>query len=141
MPRPPKDRRIENIPEIKYFKPAGVPARNINEINLTLEEVEAIRLKDMEGLIQEDCAQHMRVSRPTFQRILTEARKKIAEALLTGQALRFQGGNYQLAQLKYNCLDCGNVFKLTPSNGGRRGRNRNRTRNCPRCGSSAIERR
>lgn len=142
MPRPPKERRIENIPEVKYFKPAGVQARDLSEISLNLEEVEAIRLKDVEGLIQEKCAQRMKISRPTFQRILTNARKKIAKALITGQALRFQGGNYQLAQFVYNCRDCGNEFKVSPGNRGGRNRNRNRGqngRNCPRCGSSAID--
>ncbi len=140
MPRPPKERRIENIPKIKYFKPAGVQARNLGEINLNLEEVEAIRLKDMEGLIQEECAKRMRISRPTFQRILTVAREKIARALITGQALRFQGGNYHLAQYDFNCMDCGNQFKLPPGARGGRNRNRNRGGNCPRCGSSDIKR-
>lgn len=76
MARPPKERRVEYIPEIRYFKPAGIPARDIKEVNLSIEEVEAIRLKDLEGLTQEECARKMEVSRPTFQRVLTGAREK-----------------------------------------------------------------
>jgi len=66
------------MPELTYFKPAGVPLRELEEVALTVEEMEAIRLKDLEGLEQEACSERMRVSRPTFQRVLAAARAKIA---------------------------------------------------------------
>lgn len=122
MARPPKERRVEYIPEIKYFKPAGIPMRDIEEVNLTIEEVEAIRLKDREGLTQEECAQRMNVSRPTFQRVLTGAREKIAEALIKGKAIRFRGGDYKLAEHYLHCSRCGRKFAVVQGRRGRHGR-------------------
>ena len=81
MARPPKLRRVEYKPEYTYFKPAGVPKRELEEIILHVEEIEAIRLRDVEDLEQEACAQRMHISRPTFQRVLSSARKKIATSL------------------------------------------------------------
>ncbi|MBM7854620.1 putative DNA-binding protein (UPF0251 family) [Desulfohalotomaculum tongense] len=95
MPRPPKCRRVEFVPEITYFKPAGVPLLNLEEMALTVEELEAIRLKDLEGLEQEVCAERMQVSRPTFHRILAAARNKVAQALVQGKAIRIEGGNFR----------------------------------------------
>jgi predicted DNA-binding protein (UPF0251 family)/predicted Fe-Mo cluster-binding NifX family protein len=97
MTRPKKCRRIASIPGITYFKPAGIPLRFLEEVQLTLEEAEAIRLKDIEELEQEQCATQMNVSRPTFQRILSSARKKTADALLNGKAIRIEGGNYEIS--------------------------------------------
>ncbi|WP_031516291.1 DUF134 domain-containing protein [Desulfofalx alkaliphila] len=94
MSRPSKCRRVEFIPEITYFKPAGVPLVNLEEVSLAVEELEAIRLKDLEYLEQEQCAQRMQVSRPTFHRVLTSARHKVAQALVQGKAIRVEGGNY-----------------------------------------------
>ena len=85
------------MPETTYFKPAGIPLRILEEVCLSVEEVEAIRLKDMEGLEQEPCADKMNISRPTFQRVLNSARQKIAEALLKGKAIRIDGGNFEIA--------------------------------------------
>jgi predicted DNA-binding protein (UPF0251 family)/predicted Fe-Mo cluster-binding NifX family protein len=98
MPRPTKCRRVCFNPEIFYFKPAGIPIRNLDQVELTVEELEALRLKDLEGLEQEEGAEQMKVSRPTFQRILTSARRKTAEALLKGKAIRIGGGEYKLAE-------------------------------------------
>jgi len=77
MSRPPKCRRVAYMPEVTYFKPAGIPLRALEEVRLSIEEAEALRLKDMEGLEQEQAAEKMNISRPTFQRILTSARQKI----------------------------------------------------------------
>ena len=82
MPRPQKCRRVNFLPYITYFKPAGIPLRALSEISLSLEELEAIRLRDKEDLDQEKSARKMNISRPTFQRILRSARKKLADALL-----------------------------------------------------------
>jgi len=71
--------------------------RVLDEIRLTVEEAEAIRLKDLEALEQEDGAEKMNISRPTFQRVLAAGRKKIADALLNGKAIRIEGGNYEIS--------------------------------------------
>ncbi len=96
MPRPPKCRRVSILPETTYFKPAGIPLRYLEENCLTIEEVEAIRLRDLEHREQVDCAARMNVSRPTFQRVLAAARRKIADSLLKGKAICIKGGNYVL---------------------------------------------
>jgi len=113
MPRPPKWRRVEFLPQVNYFKPAGIPLREIEEILLPVEELEAIRLKDLEGLEQEACAKRMRVSRPTFHRILTSARFKIAEALITGKAIRVEGGKFRVAYRNLRCKDCGYEWEFS----------------------------
>lgn len=79
------------------FKPAGIPARELEEVVVTLDELEAIRLADVEGLYQEAAAARMAVSRPTFGRILDGARRKVADALVRGKALRIEGGPVQMA--------------------------------------------
>lgn len=103
MARPPKCRRVNFMPGVTYFKPAGIPLRVLDEIHLTVEEVESIRLKDLEGLDQEQCAKKMNISRATFQRVLESARKKLAEALLNGKAIRIEGGNFEMAPLHFTC--------------------------------------
>jgi uncharacterized protein len=94
MSRPTKCRQVAFLPGVTYFKPAGIPLRLLEEVQLTVEEVESIRLKDVERLEQQKCAEKMNISRPTFQRILTSARRKTAEALLNGKAIRIEGGNF-----------------------------------------------
>lgn len=92
MPRPIKCRRVGFLPDVTYFKPAGVPLRMLEEITLSVDELEALRLKDIEGLEQQDGAARMGVSRATFRRVLVSARRKVAEALVGGKALRVEGG-------------------------------------------------
>jgi predicted DNA-binding protein (UPF0251 family)/predicted Fe-Mo cluster-binding NifX family protein len=89
---------VESIPKVTVFKPAGIPRSSLEEVVVKLEELEAIRLKDVLGLEQEEGAERMGVSRPTFQRILMEGREKIAAALIEGHAIRIEGGNYCLGQ-------------------------------------------
>ena len=103
MPRPIKWRCVGFIPEITYFRPAGKPLRRLEEICFSLEEAEAIRLKDLEGLEQEKCAERMRISRPTFHRVLASARNKVADALISGKAIRIEGGGI----LKWRCVATG----------------------------------
>jgi predicted DNA-binding protein (UPF0251 family) len=97
-------RRVSSIPSTTYFKPAGVRLPALEEINLFVEEAEAIRLKDLEGLEQEDCARKMKISRSTFSRLLDSARHKVADALLNGKAIRIDGGNYEMAVSRFRCL-------------------------------------
>jgi uncharacterized protein len=103
MARPQKCRRVEFLPNVTYYKPAGIPLGELEEATLTIEEAEALRLKDIEGLEQEQGAEKMNISRPTFQRILAGARKKVADALLNGKAIRIEGGNYQCSQRRFRC--------------------------------------
>ena len=92
MARPPIQRRVVGQPVVTIYKPAGVPARQLQWINLTLDEFEAIRLIDGAGLDQDTVAAQMCVSRPTVTRILASGRWKIAQVLAHGQALVIQGG-------------------------------------------------
>ena len=97
-------RRVSSIPAVNYFKPAGLPMTSLEEIKILVEEAEAIRLKDLEGLEQEEAAVKMNVSRSTFARLLDSARGKIADALLNGKAIRIEGGNFELAVRRFRCL-------------------------------------
>ncbi len=90
MSRPKKCRCIGCTPNTSYFKPKGIPVFELEEVFLSLDELEAIRLADYEGLYQEDAAVRMKVSRATFGRILNDARKKVAEAIVNGKALRIE---------------------------------------------------
>ena len=112
MPRPIKCRRVGFLPEMTYFKPAGVPLRSLEEVRLSVEEAEAIRLKDLEGLDQEECAERMHVSRPTFQRVLGSARKTLADALLNGKAIRIEGGNFEAAVRRFECTRKGHEWDV-----------------------------
>lgn len=103
MPRPIICRRVAFLPGATYFKPAGIPLQFLQEVRLSLEEAEAIRLKDIENMDQEQAAVHMNVSRPTYQRVLESARKKVADALLNGKAIRIEGGNVEIIPHRYVC--------------------------------------
>ncbi|MDD5094376.1 MAG: DUF134 domain-containing protein [Dehalococcoidia bacterium] len=105
MSRPPKCRRVDSIPDVTYFKPAGIPLRELQEVCLTVEEVEAIRLKDLEGMEQQAGAEKMNISRPTFQRVLSSARQKIADGLLNGKAIRIEGGNFEMSPRRFRCAN------------------------------------
>jgi predicted DNA-binding protein (UPF0251 family) len=92
MPRPCCLRHIACKPRAGLFMPAGVPACTVEEVTLTLDEVEALRLADLNGLYQEQAAEKMKISRPTFSRVVEEARRKVADALIHGKSLRLEGG-------------------------------------------------
>ena len=96
-------RKVSSIPLITYFKPAGIQLTELEEVKLLVEEAESIRLNDLEGLEQEECAQKMNISRSTFSRILDSARQKIADALLNGKAIRIEGGNYEMTVRRFRC--------------------------------------
>lgn len=104
MPRPPKWRRVAFMPEVTHFNPAGAPSGAVEKVSLSLEEAEALRLRDLVGLEQEQCAEKMNISRPTFHRVLESARRKVADALLNGKAIRIEGGNYELVTRRFRCL-------------------------------------
>jgi predicted DNA-binding protein (UPF0251 family) len=102
MGRQPLSRRVGIIPQVTGFTPQGVSVSA--EVRLTIEELEAIRLKDVEELELEECAIEMNVSRTTFSRILDSARKGIADALLNGKEIIIGGGNFEVAALRQ--FDC-----------------------------------
>ena len=135
MARPTKWRKIENVPTIAYFVPSDKEIAEIPENILKLEELEAIRLKDMEGLEQSECADKMEVSRPTFQRILLSAREKIADSLVNGKTIHIEGGNFTQNICPVRCLECGKEWmesfeKLNSIKDG--------SYECPDCGSKNI---
>ena len=96
MPRPVCERRLRAAIEARLMKPAGIPSRDLEEVLLGFDEAEALRLADLEGLYQEAAARRMGVSRPTFSRIVESARRKTADALLNGKALRIEGGEISI---------------------------------------------
>lgn len=135
MARPTKWRRIENIPTVPYFVPSDKDVTEIPRNLLKLEELEAIRLKDLEGLEQEECAEKMEVSRPTFQRILLSAREKIADSLVNGKIIHIEGGNFTQNICPVHCLDCGKEWlesfeHLESIKSGEYA--------CPACGSAKV---
>mgnify|MGYP001110134619 CR=1 FL=1 len=92
MARPVQTRKIGFVPRVVFFKPAGIPRRDLEETALSLDELEAVRLADLNGLYQEEAAPKMDISRSAFARILESARRKIADALIHGKSLRMEGG-------------------------------------------------
>lgn len=129
MSRPTKCRRVEFFPEEDYFAPKGKSQCEIKEIILKVEELEAMRLKDIEGLTQEECAQKMMVSRQTFQNIIDSARKKVAIALTEGKAIKISGGHYTTKLCKFKCLNCGIIYEINYEQDRHR---------CPSCGSKEV---
>lgn len=96
MSRPRKRRRVCALPESRRFGPLDTFTHGGDELNMTVDEYEAIRLIDLEGFTQEECAVQMRVARTTVQGIYTCARRKLAELLINGKALFITGGEYHL---------------------------------------------
>ncbi len=133
MARPRNCRRVGSMPQSDYFKPRGIPLSVLEEVVLTVDEFEAVRLADLEGLYQEQAAEKMNVSRQTFGRIIESAHKKVAEALVRGKALKIEGGEFEMASMrKFRCYDCQHAWGLPYGTG--------RPENCPSCKSGNIHR-
>lgn len=90
MSRPKKCRCVCCKLESDYFKPRGIPLSDLDEVNLEIDELEALRLADYEGLYQQEAAELMNVSRATFGRIVEAAHRKVADAILHGKALKIE---------------------------------------------------
>lgn len=90
MPRPRLCRKIRFNPNVTYFKPQGIRMQDLEIIALTTEEVEALRLKNIKDLDQNECAEKMNTSQSTFQRILNSAYKKVSQALVEGKAIKIK---------------------------------------------------
>jgi predicted DNA-binding protein (UPF0251 family) len=133
MARPRHCRRISCLPESNYFKPRGIPLSTLEEIILTFDELEAIRLADLEALYQEQAAREMNVSRQTFGRIIESAHEKVADALVKGKALKIEGGDFEMAATrKFKCYDCQHTWEISYGTG--------RPETCPSCKSGNIHR-
>lgn len=129
MPRPTKYRHVEFFPKDTYFSPLNKPKCEIEEIILKVEELEAMRLKDIERLNQEECAEKMKVSRQTFQNIIDYARNKVAIALTDGRAIRISGGHYTTAHCNFKCKECGTIYTVPFES---------EIKKCPECGSQEV---
>jgi len=133
MPRPQRCRRIAFMPDVTLFKPAGVPGKMLAEIVLTLDEIEAVRLADLEGLYQEEAAARMGVSRQTFGNIISSAHAKLADCIVKGKMLRIEGGTIMVqGQRRFLCSDCGHAWSV-PHGAGR-------PQACPSCRSANFHR-
>ena len=133
MPRPFKCRYIRCEPDVSYFKPRGIPISRLDEVVLTVDEFESVRLADVEGLYQDKAAKKMNVSRQTFGNIVKSARCKIADALVNGKAIKIKGGVYQMAEMrKFKCYECDHAWE-TAYGAARPGE-------CPKCRSKNIHR-
>src|SRR5450759_5784218 len=95
--RPAKPRFVTGEPCVDCFQPRGITLGELEEERLSVEELEALKLSDIEGLYQEDAAERMEVSRPTFRRVLKSGRGKVARCLVEGKAMGIEGGNYLLS--------------------------------------------
>jgi predicted DNA-binding protein (UPF0251 family) len=94
LARRPCCKRVEEMPGVNYFKPRAVPLATLEEVLLSVEELEALRLAHKEGLYQQEAAERMGVSRATFGRVLDAAHRKVTTALVDGCALRIEGGSF-----------------------------------------------
>lgn len=135
MPRPRKRRRLGHAPQPAIFKPVGARLETLDCVTLLHEELESLRLTDLEGHYQEKAAEQMGVSRSTFQRILTEARHKVAQALVDGAALRVEGGTFRVSPVRWRCDDCGHRWQIEHGSG------QGQPDVCPACHSRAIRER
>ncbi len=130
MPRPMKYRIVNGRPITNIFKPAGIPQCELEEVVLTLDELEALRLADLEKNYQEEAARRMGISRQTFGNIIESARRKTADVLVNGKTLRIEGGFVSLTLHRLRCLDCSQEWEM-PSDS-------ERAQHCPHCGSANI---
>ena len=126
MPRPRHCRRVGQLPQANYYKPRGIPLSILEEVTLTVDEFEAIRLTDLEGLYQADAAEKMNVSRQTLGRILESAHKKIADALVHGKALLIKGGPIEIITTSSEKTGLGEFGHIPPDTKRGRGRCRRR---------------
>ena len=106
MSRPQQNRRILSPPLMQGFKPFGIPRKDLETVVLKFDEYEAIRLLDYDGLMQEQAAIKMNVSRPTLTRIYENARKTIAKALVEGKMIVIEGGNVDFGKKWFRCRKC-----------------------------------
>ncbi|BDC36634.1 MAG: DUF134 domain-containing protein [Candidatus Methanoliparum thermophilum] len=137
MPRRRRCRRVASQPRFTYFKPIGIRAMDLEEVELGMDEFEAIRLKDYLGLEQNEAAFEMGVSQPTFHRIIDEAHRKVAKALIDGLLLRMSREDQVVIVEKesyriFECFDCESRWSVDYGIP--------KPMKCPNCGSTLLAR-
>lgn len=130
MPRPCKMRRVNCNPQAMSFKPCGIQKSPVETVSLNLDELEAVRLADYDGLYQEQAAGRMKISRQTFGNIITSAHKKIADFLIHSKMLSVEGGKVEINACQFTCLACRHTWSI-PCGTGRPGE-------CPKCKNADI---
>ena len=128
MPRPRRCRRIFREPQIRCFRPETIDEIEFEDVEITLDEFESVRLRDYQKIHQKKAAEMMGVSQPTFHRIITSAREKIATALVEGKIIKIKGGNYVTYKKRYSCGACGFEWHSPEKE----------YENCPECGSTDM---
>ena len=130
--RPQKDRIVAFNPDVSYFKPRGIPMIDLEETRLTVDECEALRLSDLLDLSHEDGGKQMGVSRATFGRILQNARRTVADALVNGKAINIEGGNFKMTTKErvFECDRCNKRWSEPQGTG--------RPQKCPSCESKKL---
>lgn len=129
MPRPKKNKMVSSPPLYSGFKPVGIRRDMLQEINLEIDEYEAIRLSDYEGLDHADAAAEMEISRSTFSRLIEKARTKMATFLIEGRMLQIEGGKIHFRDNVLKCQGCGNIFNIDIGT---------TLSKCPECGSDQL---
>ncbi len=132
MTRPCKFRTIHELPPMSVFKPRGIPMSELEEVRLGLDEFEAVRLADFEGLYQEAAAEKMGVSRQTFGNIIGSARHKIADAIVNSRALVIEGGPVAVVEREFLCQPCSHRWTVPFGI--------SKPETCPKCASTDIHR-
>jgi len=131
--RPRCKRHVERVPEVTHFKPKGIPITELEIVVLSVEELESVRLVDLEGLEHEPAAKSMGISRRAFWDDLQSGRKKITDALVNGKAIEIKGGNYLLKTgRKFYCFGCKHDWEEPFGTG--------RPMECPKCKNGNIQR-
>jgi predicted DNA-binding protein (UPF0251 family) len=135
MPKNKKNRYVQHPPYAVNYKPVGIPMRFLSQVILGVDEYEAMRLVDYEGLDQEGAARKLRVSRATCARILETAHRKVAEALTEGKAILIDGGSYVFERNGYRCHSCGSFWEVSLTAAEDKETDVPR---CPRCSSNDV---
>ncbi len=130
MPRPKRSRRIHRPPIASGFAPFGISSGSNGSITLLYEEYETLRLSDYERIPQQDAADLMEVSRPTYSRIYDQARQKLAKAMVEGLSIVIEGGNVSFHERWFKCNACNTAFCLPE--------NQSKVSECPVCRNSNI---
>jgi predicted DNA-binding protein (UPF0251 family)/DNA-directed RNA polymerase subunit RPC12/RpoP len=129
VPRKTINRQVKEPPLFDIFKPRGVAVQKNEFIIMNLDEFEAIRLADYLGLDHKESSLEMEISRSTFSRLITRARKKLARLIIEGKQLKIDGGQVHFRQNIYECHSCGHKFKMSIQE---------EVKTCPSCGSRNL---
>ena len=129
MPRPQNNRIVHEPPLFSEFKPIGIKGQSLEQIILSLDEFEAIRLADYMKYSHEEAAEEMEISRSTFTRLIEQAREKMAEFIIKGKLLNIEGGNIHFRNNLIRCKSCGHMFKI---------KFKEAISECPSCHSSNL---